>query len=465
MNKSNKLFKLAIIGGGAAGLYLANKLREKENIILIESGGIYKYTKNNPNHNYFISKKSSHKIKIDHFSGIGGNTSKWGGQLLPFSENDINKLNGWPMDFKDLAENYENISKELLGQSINFYSLTNIVNSNKLNIFNLNNKNLRIHVSGWLRKKNFKKLFFKFIKNKITIMDNYYVDYLENNENGFYKIYCKNKNSTKVIRAQKVVITCGAIQSVRLLMNSISCGNIRKNINLGKGFMDHATISKLRLVLKNRYKFLSLFNTKYLSNGNKLSIRISASDTFLKESDYNISAMIKVNPPKNFFKRFINLITVVLTKDILNFIYKPFGEVVLCFFIEQKISKTKNIFINSDGFPILQWVKDEKEVEQLQKFQKIIIKSFLENDFIEESSYYLNNEQIINDIKGNNHPMGGAIMHNEEKKSVVDPNLQIIGCENLYLCSTAIFPSGSFSNPTMTLLAFADRLSQKLKMI
>ena len=217
--------------------------------------------------------------------------------------------------------------------------------------------------------------------------------------------------------------------------------------------------------MKNRYKFLSLFNTKYLSNGNKLSIRISASDTFLKESDYNISAMIKVNPPKNFFKRFINLITVVLTKDILNFIYKPFGEVVLCFFIEQKISKTKNIFMNSDGFPILQWVKDEKEVEQLQKFQKIIIKSFLENDFIEESSYYLNDEQIINDIKGNNHPMGGAIMHNEEKKSVVDPNLQIIGCENLYLCSTAIFPSGSFSNPTMTLLAFADRLSQKLKMI
>ena len=37
MNKSNKLFKLAIIGGGAAGLYLANKLREKDLAFIVKS--------------------------------------------------------------------------------------------------------------------------------------------------------------------------------------------------------------------------------------------------------------------------------------------------------------------------------------------------------------------------------------------------------------------------------------------
>ena len=58
--------------------------------------------------------------------------------------------------------------------------------------------------------------------------------------------------------------------------------------------------------------------------------------------------------------------------------------------------------------------------------------------------------------------MGGALMHFDEAKRVVDSNLEVLGYKGLYLCSTAIFPSGSHSNPTMTLLAFADRLSDKL---
>ena len=62
----------------------------------------------------------------------------------------------------------------------------------------------------------------------------------------------------------------------------------------------------------------------------------------------------------------------------------------------------------------------------------------------------------------NNHPMGGAVMHLDKNKRVVDSNLEIIGHKGLYLCSTAVFPSGSHSNPTMTLLALADRLSDRL---
>ena len=62
-----------------------------------------------------------------------------------------------------------------------------------------------------------------------------------------------------------------------------------------------------------------------------------------------------------------------------------------------------------------------------------------------------------------NHPMGGAVMHLDLKKSVVNKNLEVINCKNLYVCSTAVFPSGSHSNPTMTLLALANRLAQHLE--
>ncbi len=53
-------------------------------------------------------------------------------------------------------------------------------------------------------------------------------------------------------------------------------------------------------------------------------------------------------------------------------------------------------------------------------------------------------------------------MHIDKDKSVVDSNLEVVGCKGLFVCSTAIFPSGSHSNPTMTLIAFANRLASML---
>ena len=46
--------------------------------------------------------------------------------------------------------------------------------------------------------------------------------------------------------------------------------------------------------------------------------------------------------------------------------------------------------------------------------------------------------------------------------SVVDPNLQVHGVDNLYVCSNAVFPSLGAVNPTLTLTALALRLGDHL---
>lgn len=43
-------------------------------------------------------------------------------------------------------------------------------------------------------------------------------------------------------------------------------------------------------------------------------------------------------------------------------------------------------------------------------------------------------------------------------EGVVDPNLKVWGINNLYVCSSAVFPTGSHSNPTATMLALGLRL-------
>ncbi len=46
---------------------------------------------------------------------------------------------------------------------------------------------------------------------------------------------------------------------------------------------------------------------------------------------------------------------------------------------------------------------------------------------------------------------------------IVDPNLRLYGIDNVYICSSAVFPASGFSNPTHTLLALAVRLSEHLR--
>ena len=58
--------------------------------------------------------------------------------------------------------------------------------------------------------------------------------------------------------------------------------------------------------------------------------------------------------------------------------------------------------------------------------------------------------------------MGGMRMDASERYGVVDPSLRLHGMRNVYVCSSAVFPTSGFSNPTHTLLALAVRLAEHL---
>ena len=68
-------------------------------------------------------------------------------------------------------------------------------------------------------------------------------------------------------------------------------------------------------------------------------------------------------------------------------------------------------------------------------------------------------ESRLSDV---NHHMGGARMSSSSAEGVVNKELQVWGVPNLYICSAAVFPTASHSNPTLTLLALAARLADKV---
>jgi choline dehydrogenase-like flavoprotein len=61
------------------------------------------------------------------------------------------------------------------------------------------------------------------------------------------------------------------------------------------------------------------------------------------------------------------------------------------------------------------------------------------------------------------HHLGTTRMADDPSEGVVDRNCLIHGLSNIYVAGSSVFPTGGFMNPTLTIVALALRLSDRLK--
>jgi choline dehydrogenase-like flavoprotein len=61
------------------------------------------------------------------------------------------------------------------------------------------------------------------------------------------------------------------------------------------------------------------------------------------------------------------------------------------------------------------------------------------------------------------HHMGTTRMSDDPSTGVVDTDCRIHGVENLYVSGSSVFPSAGHANPTLTILALALRLTDRLR--
>jgi choline dehydrogenase-like flavoprotein len=68
-----------------------------------------------------------------------------------------------------------------------------------------------------------------------------------------------------------------------------------------------------------------------------------------------------------------------------------------------------------------------------------------------------------NNVLNAHHHMGTTRMHTDPRMGVVDENCRVHGMANLFIAGSSVFPTYSFDDPTMTIVALALRLSDHLK--
>jgi choline dehydrogenase-like flavoprotein len=74
----------------------------------------------------------------------------------------------------------------------------------------------------------------------------------------------------------------------------------------------------------------------------------------------------------------------------------------------------------------------------------------------------VNNDRIYKQVAGGGHILGTTRMGQNPSTSVVDRDCRVHGYTNLFIAGSSVFPTGGYANPTLTIVALAQRLGERL---
>jgi len=522
--KYNKLSTdICIVGGGTVGLYLAEILKSNNNlnITVLEAGS--EQSKKNIG-KYFKVKTTTHYNNIGSVSrmfGIGGSTAAWAGAMIPMSEQNFEgsssaNLKVWNIPYKEINKYYLIIQKKFKLKIIDIKSkIINTFIKKKIKYFHFSSKFFKLRFSTVLHSKikNFFNFFYDKIKNEknLSLYTDAKVFKIKNLKDSNTKkinivksiFACSRNGNILEVKAGLVVICCGAIESTRLLciydMNNENFIKKQKS-PLGNYFSDQVTAICGKFIVKDWKKFYKYFSPFYsnkaihfprlvlkskvinnknlseiscqfiLENSKKHWIQILKLFLDKKKISLNESILLLISIPKIIFDIFNYFKLRLIRKN--NWFYKT-KEVVLHVNLEQKPNFNNKLFIMNEGLnkytkikrSVLIWKINRKEIETLRFFLNIFNKSWHNAGLDKIAELKINKQNyksLLKSLKVFLHPTGSIRIGTNKSNSVVNKNLKVWNTKNLYVCSTAVFPSSGSANTGMTLLALTARLGDYL---
>ena len=487
--------KLAIIGAGPVGIYFTKLCLDKGfEVTLIDAGNRNDESALLNRKQYIFHTKSALPNGVHK---IGGGSTKWRGRISEFLEQDFIKKDfsdeiRWPISKADLSKYYLDLYETLGAGQISDQDIVS-------NLFDHEEKFLPsdfyLRSFRYCDKNYFIKLFDEIKDHKnFTLFDNFFCQDIKPADNLSLKINLISTSGASIIKEyERVIIACGTLQTTALLQRSKNILPKSSRDLIGKNLMEHLEGYIGTIVVKSKFEkvfFQKICNNsanRVLDKFHGIGLAISLKDYFLKYSNQlNVQFEIRVHMPDQ--SKFIKVLT-RYTK-IKNGIGKLFSLLILIVRVKLFLFRKLNYFLDNirgvKKFSV--YVKSEElrnidstlEIlenlpnvlaynhqvndrtfsllqEEIRKFQ-LIFNSHFSSKFI----YYprLNNITNFKDHFGPNwHPIGTTPFGLDATNAVCDSDLQIFGVKNLFVLSASVFPTGSNSNPTFTVLALASRLA------
>jgi len=486
--------RIGVIGAGPVGIYFTKLCLEKGlKVTLIDAGG-FKKESANLNRSKYIFKTDSAMPEGVH--KIGGGSNLWRGRLSEFLLDDFNKSfqnldYSWPIKKENLEHHYAKLYKFLSSGNFNDDQSTLKYLSKFLDRLP---KEFIIRSFRYCQENMFLDILNEIVNHpNLEIKEEHFCQEIAevNSHNGLVASLLNKRSQSITNRFDKIVLTCGTIQTTALLLRSSKLvGNSYKPI-LGNFLSEHIEgyIGYTKIKHKNEKLF---FKQIYLDNKNRsiydfhglgFALGLKKLDTrdilnvqyeFREQTQKSLKLEKKLHKYKQNKK---------IVKRLLNTIL--FIERFICYILT-KFKNIKDTFTNVDRYGV--YIKSE-EIPQIDS--KISISdtdktTVIYDHKIGEDTLKLLHQNItkftdiftkcfkaklilFNEVKNINlirqnfgpnwHPMGTTRMGDDPKTSVCNSDLQLHNCEKLFILSASVFPSVSNTNPTLTVLALANRLA------
>ena len=502
---------VCVIGAGAAGFSCALSLLNSGLRVLVLEGGLNTFDQRAADlHRGQVINHPHEGIETARERIVGGTTTTWGGQACPFMAEDFEKRthikhSGWCLSLEDL-EPYYRKAETILGTDSAVSFDYRPWKDWGIEEPGFSPSTLDLFVTKWCKIPNFAVQHGSKIEksDNVTLLRNANVVEILPSES-LNKVEALRIRSLDgkdgLVKARYIIAAGGALETVRLFLCSTRFGD--RGLGNGYGFVgryfqDHVGAIVGQILPESRKWLHEVFDPFY-KRGFKYFPRIrlcpafaakseilhaSAQIVFSEETDAALGAAKQIlsnlrkkqTPELKIWKSFASPPEIwEIVKAALRWKIKkrgsssPSAPIWLEIHSEQEPVWESNVEL-SDSLDALgmrrirlNWTISDLTVSTFRDMAILVREEF---DRVGMGKVIL--EPWVKGLTDNPfrwfydtyHQAGGLRMANSKAEGVVDSSCRVFGVENLYVASSAVFPTSSFSNPTMTTIALAIRISE-----
>lgn len=496
--------EICVVGAGAAGIFLSRELaRRGRRVLLLETGHLALDDERQALNEIAWSGQELSAAVWGRKRVVGGTTLAWGGQSLPFSPLDFEarpwvRHSGWPLTFADVAPHYAPANAFMGIDAYDYDQALGRLLHRPDPGFDA--ANVRYHFSKWSPQPNFQTLLRRENPARVTTVANAHVIALHPGPDGAVEAVevASWQGRRARLPVRTLVLAQGGIETCRQLLIAAQRHPGRFGDAsgwLGRAFMEHPCVDAGTLTHPDPPSPHRYFGLR-VRRGRKYSVRLSTSAAW-QAAHRSLNASVTFFPhypaaqgspvddlrrllakpgPRTALAALAAAPALARTAAVLlrhGFVYKPGSTLHLAVMAEQSPDPANRLTLTdaADRFGQphvhLHWRPGEDSWRTVHAFVHAVraeIHRLGLGDVVLRAE--LSGPEpapltagLLSDV---NHHMGGARMSARPEDGVVDRDLKVWGQPRMHVCSTAVFPTGSHSNPTLTLLALAHRLAGQL---
>ena len=495
---------VCVIGAGAAGIALAVSLAAHgRSVTLLEGGGRTVEPESQVPYRSESSALAHRGLHEGRFRALGGTTHRWGGQILELDASDFDarswvRGSGWPFPKTTLAPYYKRALalEGLTGAIEDDAAVWRAVGEEKPEL-----PCLETYVSRWCPEPNFAHLHREALEREgihVWLHSNA-VELLMEGEQ-VTGVRCRTLDGREAtFRADRYCFALGAIESSRFFLQPRPAGSLPWNSSglLGCHFQDHIDLDAAVVTPRSPARFHASFDAIFLGGfkyNPKLRLDaatqrshqiLHAGATFYTASEHDEALTAMKQTARHLLRGRVGEIG---GRDAWNLIrngpllarqtwryavdhraFHPAGaQLRMRVHCEQEPATATRITLSADRCTLgllrteLSWQISALERRTIRQFLALARESLAPLATLVSDPALDDDGQLDARAQDSFHHMGGMRIDASPRLGVVDTDLKLHGTRNAYVCSTAVYPTSGFSNPTHTLLALAVRLADHL---